>query len=293
MAVEIVHKETNGTKSIAYVALLSAGFHVVLVLLKYGLAASSGSIALKADTFHSLADVVSSLTIYAGIRISERTSRTFPYGLHKVENLAALVTSFAIFYAAYEIIMEVKHSDPTATIANVPLALLGLTVIVALIFLFSRYEMALGRKAFSPSIVADAKHIGTDLFSTGGILVGFLGSLAGWHIDRYVAVIIALLMVRLGWTILADSLKVLLDASVSDKTLEQIKKTFHEFPQVKNVSRLFGRHSGRYVFVEATVTLDVKTLKEAHDISSSIEEEVYDCFPEVDKLLIHCEPIEE
>ena len=263
------------------------------MVLKYGLAVFSGSIALKADAFHSLADVVSSLTIYAGIRISERTSRSFPYGLHKVENLAALVTSFAIFYAAYEIIMEVKHSDPTASIANVPLALLGLIVIVALIFLFSRYEMALGRKACSPSIVADAKHIGTDLFSTGGILIGFLGSLAGWSIDRYVAVLIALVMVRLGWTILADSLRVLLDASVSDEVLEQVKRVFSNFPQVERIGRLSGRHSGRYKFVEAELTLDVETLREAHDISSAIEEEVYDCLPEVDKLLIHCEPIEE
>ncbi|MFC1734949.1 cation diffusion facilitator family transporter [Candidatus Hydrogenedentota bacterium] len=293
MAVEIVHKQEQGTESFAYVALLSAGFHVVLVFLKFGLGVFSGSIALKADAFHSLADLLSSLTIYVGIKISERKSQTFPYGLYKAENLTALVTSLVIFFAAYEIMKEVVHCDPAYVISNTPVAILGLAGIVALIFAFSRYEMRIGRKAGSPSIVADAKHIRTDLLSTGAILIGLLGSLVGWHIDRYVAVIIAVLMVRLGATILLDSLKVLLDASISNDMLDQIQKVFYEFPPVKEVKRLSGRCSGRFKFVEAEVTLNVETLKEAHDISSFIEEHVYDCFPEVDKLLIHCEPTED
>jgi len=69
----------KATKSFAYVALLSAGFNVLLVLLKYGLSVLSGSIALRADAFHSLIDVLASLGIFAGIKISERKSSTFPY----------------------------------------------------------------------------------------------------------------------------------------------------------------------------------------------------------------------
>ena len=49
----------------------------------------------------------------------------------------------------------------------------------------------------------------------------------------------------------------------------------------------------RYKFIEAVVGMDAETLAEAHTISSAIEEEVYDCFPEVDKLIIHYEPMME
>ena len=62
-----------------------------------------GSLALKADAIHSLADVVSSFTIFLGIVIADRKTRTFPEGLYKVENLVALASSFFIFFAAYEI----------------------------------------------------------------------------------------------------------------------------------------------------------------------------------------------
>lgn len=289
MTAKIVSTETK--KSFAYVALLSAGFHIILVVLKYGLGTLSGSIALRADAFHSLVDVLSSLGIFAGIKISERKSKVFPYGLYKVENLAALATSIFIFFAAYEIVKEVIHADPNAAISNVPVAILGLLVTVILIFLFARYEKKIGKKAGSPSLIADAKHIGTDLLSTTGILIGLIVSFWKPNLDRYIAVVIAILIIRLGWTILVDSVKVLLDASIKNEMLDDIRKVLSNFPAVKDVTRLSGRCSGRFKFIEAEVVLDVETLKDAHDISSSIEEETYDCFPEIDKILIHYEPV--
>ena len=290
---QTVAKETKATQSFAYVALLSAGFHIILVVLKYTLGSFSGSIALKADAFHSLVDVLSSLGIFVGIKISEQKSSTFPYGLYKVENLAALATSLFIFLAAYEIVKEVIYADPTAVISNIPTAVLGLAVIVVLIFLFSRYEMKIGEKIGSPSLVADAKHIGTDLLSTAGILIGLLVSFWKPNADRFIAVIIAILIIRLGWTILADSVKVLLDASIKDEMLNDIRKVFFNFSPVKDVTQLSGRCSGRYKFVEAEIALDIEKLQEAHEICSSIEEEVYDCFPEIDKIHIHYEPVKE
>lgn len=293
MEAEIATKEKKATKGFAHVALFSAGFHLILVILKYGLGLLCGSIALRADAFHSLVDVLSSLGIFAGIKISERKSKSFPYGLYKVENLAALITSIFIFSAAYEILKEAIHSDPTAVISNIPTGVLGLLFILLFTFLFSRYETKVGKKVGSPSLVADAKHIGTDLLSTVGILIGLLMSLWNWNVDRYIAVIVAVLIARLGWTILVGSLKVLLDASIGEDNLNEIRQIFDDFPQVKDVMQLFGRYSGRYKFVECAVVLDVDGLEEAHHICSSIEEEVYDRFPEVDKLLIHYEPVKE
>jgi cation diffusion facilitator family transporter len=293
VAAETNAKKTKVTKSFAYVALLSVGFNILLVLLKYGLSILSGSIALRADAIHSLVDVLSSLGIFVGIKISERRSSSFPYGMYKVENLAALATSLFIFFAAYEIVKEIIYTDPTANISSIPIAVSGLFVIIILMLLFSRYELKVGRKAGSPSLVADAKHIGTDLLSSLGVMLGLLLSLWKSNFDRFVAVIIIVLIARLGWTILSDSVKVLLDASIKQETLNDIRNIFFNFPDVKDVTELSGRCSGRYKFVEAEIILDTEKLLDAHDISSAIEEEVYDCFPEVDKILIHYEPAKE
>jgi len=286
---EITAKEKT-KKSFAYVALLSVGFNVLLVLLKYGLSILSGSIALRADAFHSFIDVLASLGVFAGIKISERKSSIFPYGLYKVENLASLATSLFIFFAAYEIVKELIHAESNIAASNIPMAILGLVGIIALMFFFSRYEMKVGKKAGSPSLVADARHIGTDLLSSVGVLIALLLSLWKPNFDRFVAVIIIILIARLGWTILADSVKVLLDASIKGEMLDDIKKVFFNFSQVKDVTQLSGRCSGRYKFIEAEIILDIEKLQDAHNVASSIEEEIYDCFPEIDKILIHYEP---
>ncbi|HQN19109.1 MAG TPA: cation transporter, partial [Syntrophobacteraceae bacterium] len=74
--------------------------------VKYLLGEVSGSMALKADAVHSLADVISSLSILGGILIADRKTKTFPLGLYKVENLVSLLSSLFIFFAAYEIAHE-------------------------------------------------------------------------------------------------------------------------------------------------------------------------------------------
>ncbi|RLB08221.1 MAG: hypothetical protein DRG50_00350 [Deltaproteobacteria bacterium] len=75
------------------IALLSITLNAFLTVIKYLLAFFSGSVALMADAVHSLTDVISSASVLMGIRLSKRRSRSFPYGLYKVENLVSLAMS--------------------------------------------------------------------------------------------------------------------------------------------------------------------------------------------------------
>ncbi|MGQ9631291.1 MAG: cation transporter [bacterium] len=67
----------------------------------------------------------------AGLKIAKRKSKSFPYGLYKVENLVSLVTSFAIFFAGYEIVREIFLEGGSGELKHLPLALGG---VVATIF---------------------------------------------------------------------------------------------------------------------------------------------------------------
>ena len=60
------------------VALFSIGINLVLVFIKYSLALLASSVALLADAIHSFSDVISSATVFAGIKISKRKSKGFP-----------------------------------------------------------------------------------------------------------------------------------------------------------------------------------------------------------------------
>ncbi|HFB83309.1 MAG TPA: cation diffusion facilitator family transporter, partial [Thermodesulfatator sp.] len=155
------------SRIMARLALVSASINLLLALAKYSLGKLTGSLALTADALHSLADVVCSLTIWAGIRLANRRSRYFPYGLYKVENLAALLAAFFIFYAAYEIVKESLKIHTPNRLEHLPLAVVGVVIMAMVTFFFSRYEYRLARATGSPSLEADAKHTFSELLSSG------------------------------------------------------------------------------------------------------------------------------
>ena len=67
------------------VAWASIGFNIFLSLLNLALASASGSLAVIAEVIHNLVDLVTAVAVLVGVKISERKSRSFPYGLYKVE----------------------------------------------------------------------------------------------------------------------------------------------------------------------------------------------------------------
>jgi cation diffusion facilitator family transporter len=283
-------RDANPMKIYVKVALLSCLVNGFLMTAKYFLGEASASMALKADAVHSLADVISSLSILAGILISDRKTKTFPLGLYKVENLVALLSSLFIFFAAYEIVSEAIYAESKGAIKNLGLVTAGVVFMLIVAYLYSRYELKAGLKAGSPSLVADAKHIATDMLSSLVILLAILGTYLGVPLDRYAAVLVAALVARIGFSIMSDSLKVLLDATLDYSTLDGIREVLERHPLVMRVDSLGGRSSGRYKFVEANVKLDARLLRDAHNVVSHLEEAILDRWPDIDRILIHYEP---
>ena len=163
---------------------------------------------------------------------------------------------------------------------------------MAVAYLFSRYELRKGLEIGSPSLVADAKHVFTDLLSTFVILFSVLGHAFGYSIDQYVALFVAVLVARVGFHIMIDALKVLLDAGLDYQTLNSIRLILENHPDVVEVTSLGGRSSGRYKFVEATLKMETRLLRDAAEAVTHLEEEILDRLPNIDKILIQFEPLQ-
>ena len=273
------------------VALLSFLNNVALVAIKYTMALLSGSTALIADAIHSLTDVIGSVTLWIGLKVSKRRSKSFPYGLYKVENLVALLTSFAIFFAGYEILHEVFSSDSHKQIEHLPFAIGAVVVSIFMTFIFSRYELRVGKSLNSPSLIADGEHIRCDLFSSLVILIGLAGNFIGLNLDRIAAVVVVVFIIRAGADVAISAIRVLLDASIDFGTLDQVKSVLLKEPKVKTVLSLTGRNSGRYKFIEIELTLRERDLTKAHAISKRLEDKVREQINGIDHILIHYEPV--
>ena len=272
-------------------AALSVALNLFLVGLKYGLAQASGSRALMADAVHSLTDVVASLSLLLGLHVSRRKSRRFPYGLYKLENLAALVTSGLILYAAFEILMDALHAPSGQALRNVPLGMAGVALATLLALLFSIYEGKIGRELRSPGLIADAAHVRTDVFSELVILIGLAGSLFHLSLDRAAAVIVVLFVAHSGIEIAVDAVRVLLDASIEFSTLDKVKSIILSEKGVVEVKNLLGRNAGRYRFIEAEIVVRENQLEKAHRLAERIENRIKEEVENVDHVLIHYEPV--
>ena len=272
------------------IGVYSIGVNLLLVGIKGVLFFLSGSVALVADAIHSLTDVISSLTVFAGIKISKRKSKNFPYGLYKVQNFVSLLSSIFIFLAGYEIVHNVFFGQHTLKTKYLPYAIMGVLLTIAITFAFSRYELREGRKIGSPSLIADAEHIRTDMLSSSVILAGLVGGWFGLNLDRIAAILVVLFVVKAGITISVDALRVLLDASIDFETMDRVKTIIMKDPQVISINTLRGRNSGPFKFIEADIVIKARDLEKADSVNRRIEKEIRQKVSKVDHILIHYEP---
>jgi len=279
----------KGLDPVSKIALLSLLVNLSLVGIKLVLSYVSGSLALRADAVHSAVDVFGSTALILGIFISGRKSKSFPYGLYKVENLVAVIISLLLFLTAFEIgreaVVGAVHPAPYRG-----WVLAAVAAIVPIPLLFGTYEMKVGGIHNSPSLVADGRQFRTDVLTELVVFAALAGQLVGLPLDRVAAAIISVLIVRAGWEILVSGMRVLLDASIDSATLKKIEAAIEAHPEVSAAEEVIGRNSGRYLFVEAKVAFRVTDLARAHQASQRIEGAIREAVPNVDRVLIHYEP---
>jgi cation diffusion facilitator family transporter len=210
-------------------------------------------------------------------------------GLYKVENLVALISAFAIFFAGYEIAKDVFFGEPIK-ITNLPIAIIAILITIIITFLYSKWEKKKAIELNSPSLMADAEHVKSDFFTALVVLIGVIGQYMGYPIIEKIAVAIVIYFIfHSGWEILVDAIKVLLDASVDYETIEKIKEIVQQEPLVNKINDIKGRNAGSYKFIYLDIDVNTDSIKEAHEFVHKLEEKIKEAIPEVEKVITHYE----
>jgi cation diffusion facilitator family transporter len=275
-------------------ALVSIGVSTFLAVIKYFIGILSGSIALIADAIHSLTDVISSIGVLIGLRISSREpTKEFPFGFYKTENIASLFLALAIFYAGYEIVLTAVKKFGLVELTNIPVALATALVSLVITLFLSRYKLRVGRELNSPSLIADGKHTQADTYASIAVFVGLLGYYVGLaSLDAIAGIVVSLFIFRAGYEILKDSIKVLLDASIDYDKLNRIRELVSENCCVRKIHALKARSSGKFIFIELEIETNLSDLERAHHLSDTIEAQIKSEMKNVDRVLVHMEPEE-
>jgi cation diffusion facilitator family transporter len=269
----------------------SIAVNVILIAINAGIAAASGSLAVEAEMVHNLVDLLTAIGVLVGLKLSTRKSKAFPYGLYKLENVITVVLAGMVFFTAYEIARDALFSP--ARQAAVDLWMLGGVIAATIIpLVFSHFELRAGQAANSPALIADAKEYRAHVFTTGTVFAALLAQWFDLPLDRVAALIIVVAIAKTGWDLLADGMRVLLDASLDAETLLQIREIIVAEPTVAELKWVTGRNAGRFRFVETEVALRVRDLEKAGAITQHIEAQIRHAVPHVERVLIHAEPME-
>ncbi|WP_457560946.1 cation diffusion facilitator family transporter [Caminibacter sp.] len=276
-------------KQIAIFSIIVNSFLSIIKIIG-GLLA--GSAALVADGIHSIADLAASFSVLVGIVVSNKKSKEFPVGLYKAENLVALFSAFAIFFAGYEIARDVFFGKPI-DMKNFPLAVITVVISILITFFYSRWEKKKAEELNSPSLKADAEHVKTDFFVLLVVLVGIIGHHFGYIIIEKIAVLIVVAFIfHAGWEILVEAVKVLLDVSVDKETIAEVEEILKKEPMIAKINEVRGRNAGSVKFIHISIQVKTDSLREAHKYAHELEKKIKEQIPEIERVNIHYEPAE-
>lgn len=251
------------------------------------------STVVLVDGIHSISDVFGAFLIFMALRISGRKTRLFPFGLNKLEDMAAVLGGVAIVFAGYEIIRDAffRHGIKSPTnILGTSLFILG---IIILEFLFYFFERKAAKRLESPGVKADAVNwmgdIGTSFVVLAGI-VGYYFSIP--YAEKVAVVLIVIMILYSAFGILRDAILTLLDASVDVETMHKARHIIRRFPEVSRIDKLYIRRSGSMLIADIVLQVNQKSMEKAHLLIDKIEQNLYSEIPNLDTVTIHYEPVQ-
>jgi cation diffusion facilitator family transporter len=175
----------------------------------------TGSVAVFSDAMESIVNVVAALLLVWSLRMAAQPpDRDHPYGHGKAEFLSAAVEGALIVVAALLITVQAVRE---LVVGGVPERLdAGLALVAGASLLngaLGLHLLATGKRTGSLALVADGRHVLTDVWTSGGVLVGlvlvrFTG--AAW-LDPAVALAVAANIVREGVRLVKQAVGGLMD----------------------------------------------------------------------------------
>lgn len=202
--------------------LIAIGANFALILLRFILAGISGSLGLRANAWHSLADIFVSGIVYLGLVISHQGNLKFSKIVTKLERIIALFVSLFIFYMGIELFTEAIKGEGIE-LKYLPVAAIGAFLGVIICYFMARYKIYVGRQTNSPSLVADGYHSKMDMYCSLAVLVGLVGSLFGMvSLDKIAAMVVVVFIFLAAYEIFTSNIKALFSRKSLDESLAHL-----------------------------------------------------------------------
>ena len=256
-------------------AVISIVAYICLSILKLIIGYLADSEALKADGFNNATDIISSLAVLIGLKLSQRPADDdHPYGHWKAENVASLVASFIMMVVGFQVVYNaiVSIFNGVNETPDLISAWTGLFCAV-IMYLVYRYNKKLASEINSQSVMAAAKDNLSDAWVSIGAGVGIIGAQFNlpW-IDPLAALIVGYMICKTAWGIFRDASHLLTDG-FDEEEINTYKETIQNTYGVKGIKDIKARNYGNNVVVDVVILVNSNLdIKSAHDIATKVED---------------------
>ncbi|WP_085524661.1 cation diffusion facilitator family transporter [Tuberibacillus sp. Marseille-P3662] len=275
-------------------AVISIIAYIFLSVIKLVIGTFSGSEALRADGLNNTTDIIASVAVLVGLKISRKPpDEDHPYGHWRSEQVASLIASFImmtvglqVLYQAFLSVIGDRHQSPDWLSAWTAL---GAAVVMYGVYWYNR---RLAEQVNSQSLMAAAKDNRSDAWVSIGAAVGIIGSQFGlpW-LDPVTAIIVGLLICKTAWDIFKESSHRLTDG-FDENQLTAYKQTIFRVPGVKEIGNIKARTYGSNVIVDVVIHVNPELdVKRSHDITQEVEKALINQYDIMDAQ-VHVEPKE-
>ncbi len=274
---------------------ISLGVLGATALLQLVIVVLSGSVALLADTIHNITDALTAVPLLIAFRLGRRPpSPRYPYGLHRAEDLAGvaivlMILASAVFAGVQALDRLLHPEDPDR---------IGLVLAAGIVgFLGNEavavYRIRIGRRIGSAALVADGLHARTDGFTSLGVVVSAIATMAG--LERADAVVGLAITLVIGWTLVRAARTVLhriLDGT-DEETITLIEEVAASVPGVEHVTETRARWTGHRLRAELSIDVDPGiSVEHGHDIAELVRAALLTEVPRLGDAAVHVDPHE-
>jgi cation diffusion facilitator family transporter len=259
-------------------AWVSIGAYLILSAIKLVIGYLYLSRALMADGINNTTDIIASVAVLIGIRLSHKPADTdHPYGHYRAETIASLITSFIMAVAGIQILYQNVRSiylgnDSSPDMLTAWVALLC----AAVMFSVYKYNEKLANRLNSLALKSAAADNRSDALVSIGAAIGIFGAQLGWRwLDPTAAILVGLIILKTAWDIFRESSHALSDG-FDRSELDTIRATILKTSGVKGIKDIKARTYGSKVIVDLTVFVDANlSILQGHRICDDIERSVF------------------
>ncbi|MEY3881367.1 MAG: hypothetical protein RIQ94_2163 [Pseudomonadota bacterium] len=279
----------------ARASYVGAAINVFQTVIKISFGILGQSAALIADGIHSLSDLLSDLLVIIAVKLGSREADyEHPYGHRRFETIATVILGVSLVVIGGGITWSVMNRMAHPEHLPVP-NLIGMGIAALSIFInegLYQYTKRIARKTRSKLLLANAWHQRSDAISSIVVLFGIGAVILGYPLaDAIAAIVVALMVAKIGLNLVLESVKELVDTSLPPKLVAEIRKAIMSIDGVEGIHLLRTRQMGEDALIDAHIIVDPRiTVSEGHSIGDTVRDELISRFDDIMDVLVHVDP---